>query len=72
MEIVSKPDLRTAEEVGVYLSKLRSIMRYRGTCDGNMEEGSMRCDVNLSVRKPGEPLGTRTETRRSGPAKGRQ
>jgi len=63
MEIVSKPDLRTAEEVGVYLSKLRSIMRYLGTCDGNMEEGSMRCDVNLSVRKPGDPLGTRTETK---------
>ena len=63
MEIVSKPDLRTAEEVGVYLSKLRSIMRYLGTCDGNMEEGSMRCDVNLSVRKPGGPLGTRTETK---------
>ncbi len=63
MEIVSKPDLRSAEEVGVYLSKLRSIMRYLGTCDGNMEEGSMRCDVNLSVRKPGGPLGTRTETK---------
>ncbi|HEY5597472.1 MAG TPA: Asp-tRNA(Asn)/Glu-tRNA(Gln) amidotransferase subunit GatB, partial [Kiloniellales bacterium] len=63
MEIVSKPDLRTAEEVGVYLAKLRSIMRYLGTCDGNMEEGSMRCDVNLSVRKPGGPFGTRTETK---------
>ncbi len=63
MEIVSKPDLRTAEEVGMYLAKLRSIMRYLGTCDGNMEEGSMRCDVNLSVRKPGDPLGTRTETK---------
>ena len=63
MEIVSKPDLRTAEEVGVYLAKLRSIMRYLGTCDGNMEEGSMRCDVNISVRRPGDPLGTRTETK---------
>lgn len=63
MEIVSKPDLRTAEEVGMYLAKLRSIMRYLGTCDGNMEEGSMRCDVNLSVRKPGGELGTRTETK---------
>jgi len=61
MEIVSKPDLRSAEEVGLYLRKLRSILRYLGTCDGNMEEGSMRCDVNVSVRRPGEPLGTRCE-----------
>ena len=61
MEIVSKPDLRSAEEVGAYLRKLRSILRYLGTCDGNMEEGSMRCDVNVSVRKPGDPLGTRCE-----------
>ncbi len=61
MEIVSKPDLRSAEEAGIYLHKLRSILRYLGTCDGNMEEGSLRCDVNLSVRKPGEPLGTRCE-----------
>ena len=61
MEIVSKPDLRAPEEAGIYLRKLRSILRYLGTCDGNMEEGSMRCDVNVSVRKPGEPLRTRTE-----------
>ena len=61
MEIVSEPDMRTAEEAGAYLRKLRSILRYLGTCDGNMEEGSMRCDVNVSVRKPGEPFGTRCE-----------
>ncbi|MDJ0943189.1 MAG: Asp-tRNA(Asn)/Glu-tRNA(Gln) amidotransferase subunit GatB [Kiloniellales bacterium] len=61
MEIVSKPDLRSPEEVGAYLYKLRSILRYLGTCDGNMEEGSLRCDVNVSMRKPGDPLGTRCE-----------
>ncbi|HTH96542.1 MAG TPA: Asp-tRNA(Asn)/Glu-tRNA(Gln) amidotransferase subunit GatB [Stellaceae bacterium] len=61
MEIVSEPDMRSAEEAGAYLKKLRSILRYLGTCDGNMEEGSMRCDVNVSVRKPGDPLGTRCE-----------
>jgi aspartyl-tRNA(Asn)/glutamyl-tRNA(Gln) amidotransferase subunit B len=61
MEIVSEPDLRTAEEAALYLKKLRSILRYLGTCDGNMDEGSMRADVNVSVRKPGEPLGTRCE-----------
>ncbi|HUC60944.1 MAG TPA: Asp-tRNA(Asn)/Glu-tRNA(Gln) amidotransferase subunit GatB, partial [Alphaproteobacteria bacterium] len=61
MEIVSKPDMRSAEEAGAYLRKLRSILRYLGTCDGNMEEGSMRADVNVSVRKPGGPLGTRCE-----------
>ena len=61
MEIVSEPDLRSAEEAGAYLKKLRSILRYLGTCDGNMEEGSMRCDCNVSVRKPGAPLGTRCE-----------
>src|ERR1700675_1628219 len=61
MEIVSEPDLRSAEESGIYVRKLRSILRYLGTCDGNMEEGSMRCDVNLSVRHPGAPLGTRCE-----------
>jgi aspartyl-tRNA(Asn)/glutamyl-tRNA(Gln) amidotransferase subunit B len=61
MEIVSEPDLRSAEEVGAYLKKLRSILRYLGTCDGNMEEGSMRCDVNVSVRRPGADLGTRCE-----------
>ena len=61
MEIVSEPDLRTAEEAGIYLRKLRSILRYLGTCDGNMEEGSLRCDCNVSVRKPGAPFGTRCE-----------
>jgi aspartyl-tRNA(Asn)/glutamyl-tRNA(Gln) amidotransferase subunit B len=61
MEIVSKPDMRNADEAAAYLTKLRSILRYLGTCDGNMEEGSMRCDVNVSVRKPGGELGTRCE-----------
>jgi aspartyl-tRNA(Asn)/glutamyl-tRNA(Gln) amidotransferase subunit B len=61
MEIVSKPDLRSSEEAKAFLTKLRSIMRYLGTCDGNMEEGSLRADVNVSVRRPGEPLGTRCE-----------
>jgi aspartyl-tRNA(Asn)/glutamyl-tRNA(Gln) amidotransferase subunit B len=61
MEIVSEPDLRSAEEVGIYLRKLRSILRYLGTCGGNMEEGSLRCDCNVSVRRPGEPYGTRCE-----------
>src|SRR5882724_9313838 len=61
MEIVSEPDLRTAEEAGAYLRKLRSILRYLGTCDGNMEEGSMRCDCNVSVRRQGGALGTRNE-----------
>ena len=61
MEIVSEPDLRTAEEAAIYLRKLRSILRYLGTCDGNMEEGSLRCDANVSVRRPDEPLGTRCE-----------
>jgi aspartyl-tRNA(Asn)/glutamyl-tRNA(Gln) amidotransferase subunit B len=61
MEIVSEPDLRSAEEAGIYLRKLRSILRYLGTCDGNMEEGSLRCDCNVSVRHPGEPYGTRCE-----------
>jgi aspartyl-tRNA(Asn)/glutamyl-tRNA(Gln) amidotransferase subunit B len=61
MEIVSEPDLRSAEEAGIYLRKLRSILRYLGTCDGNMEEGSLRCDCNVSVRRPGKPLGTRCE-----------
>jgi len=63
MEIVSEPDLRSAEEVGAYLNKLRMILRYLGTCDGNMEEGSMRCDVNLSLRRPGGEFGTRTEVK---------
>jgi aspartyl-tRNA(Asn)/glutamyl-tRNA(Gln) amidotransferase subunit B len=61
MEIVSEPDLRSAEEAGAYLKKLRTILRYLGTCDGNMEEGSMRADVNVSVRRPGAPYGTRCE-----------
>jgi aspartyl-tRNA(Asn)/glutamyl-tRNA(Gln) amidotransferase subunit B len=61
MEIVSKPDMRTPEEAGAYLRKLRAILRYLGTCDGNMEEGSMRCDVNVSVRHPGEEFRTRCE-----------
>ncbi len=61
MEIVSEPDMRSPEEAGLYVKKLRSIVRYLGTCDGDMEKGSMRCDVNVSVRKPGAPLGTRCE-----------
>ncbi len=61
MEIVSKPDIRSSEEARAYLTKLRSILRYLGTCDGNMEEGSMRADINVSVRRAGEPLGTRCE-----------
>ncbi len=61
MEIVSEPDIRSPEEAGAYLRKLRSILRYLGTCDGNMEEGSMRADVNVSVRKAGEPYRTRCE-----------
>jgi len=63
MEIVSKPDMRSPAEAGAYLRKLRAILRYVGSCDGNMEEGSMRADVNVSVRKPGEEFGTRTETK---------
>jgi aspartyl-tRNA(Asn)/glutamyl-tRNA(Gln) amidotransferase subunit B len=63
MEIVSNPDMRSPEEAGAYLRKVRSIVRYLGTCDGNMEEGSMRCDVNVSVRHPGEDLRTRTEVK---------
>jgi len=63
MEIVSKPEMRSANEGAAYFSKLRTILRYLGTCDGNMEEGSMRADVNVSVRKPGGELGTRTETK---------
>ncbi len=61
MEIVSKPDLRSSEEARAYVTKLRTIMRYLGTCDGNMEEGSLRADVNVSVRRPGAELGTRCE-----------
>ncbi len=61
MEIVSRPDLRSGEEVAAYVTKIRSILRYLETCDGNMDEGSMRCDVNLSVRRPGAEFGTRCE-----------
>ena len=61
MEIVSKPDLRSSEEAKTYMSKLRTIMRYLGTCDGNMEQGSLRADINVSVRKPGGEFGTRCE-----------
>jgi aspartyl-tRNA(Asn)/glutamyl-tRNA(Gln) amidotransferase subunit B len=61
MEIVSRPDMRSSEEAAAFLKKLRAIVRYLGTCDGNMDEGSMRADVNVSVRKPGAPLGTRCE-----------
>jgi aspartyl-tRNA(Asn)/glutamyl-tRNA(Gln) amidotransferase subunit B len=61
MEIVSMPDIRSPEEAGAYLTKLRAIVRYLGTCDGNMNEGSMRCDANVSVRRPGEGFGTRCE-----------
>jgi len=63
MEIVSEPDMRSPEEAGAYLRKLRSILRYLGTCDGNMEEGSMRADVNVSVRRHGEPFRTRCEVK---------
>ena len=63
MEIVSRPDMNSPAEAGAYLRKLRSILRYVGSCDGNMEEGSMRADVNVSVRKPGDAFGTRTETK---------
>jgi len=63
MEIVSRPDMRSPAEAGAYVKKLRSILRYVGSCDGNMEEGSMRADVNVSVRRPGAELGTRTETK---------
>ncbi|MBV8448217.1 MAG: Asp-tRNA(Asn)/Glu-tRNA(Gln) amidotransferase subunit GatB [Hyphomicrobiales bacterium] len=61
MEIVSKPDLRSADEARAYVTKLRTILRYLGTCDGDMEKGNLRADVNVSVRRPGEPLGTRCE-----------
>ena len=61
MEIVSEPDMRSSAEAAAYVTKLRAIMRYLGTCDGNMEQGSLRCDANVSVRKPGEALGKRCE-----------
>jgi aspartyl-tRNA(Asn)/glutamyl-tRNA(Gln) amidotransferase subunit B len=63
MEIVSKPDIRSPEQAGAYITKLRSILRYLEVCDGNMAEGSMRCDINVSVRKPGEGFGTRCEVK---------
>ncbi|MDB5712804.1 MAG: Asp-tRNA(Asn)/Glu-tRNA(Gln) amidotransferase GatCAB subunit [Sphingomonadales bacterium] len=63
MEIVSKPDMRSPAEAGAYVKKLRAILRYVGSCDGNMEQGSMRADVNVSVRRTGEEFGTRTETK---------
>ena len=61
MEIVSEPDIRSADEAGLYISKIRSILMYLDTCDGNMQEGSLRADVNISVRKPGDKYGTRCE-----------
>lgn len=61
MEIVSKPDMRSSDEAKAYIAKLRTILRYLGTCDGNMEQGSMRADINVSVRRPGGPFGTRCE-----------
>lgn len=63
MEIVSKPDMRSPAEAGEYVRKLRQLLRYVGSCDGNMEQGSMRADVNVSVRRPGAEFGTRTETK---------
>jgi aspartyl-tRNA(Asn)/glutamyl-tRNA(Gln) amidotransferase subunit B len=61
MEIVSRPDMRSSEEARAYVSKLRTILRYLGTCDGDMEKGNLRADINVSVRRPGDPLGTRCE-----------
>src|SRR5207237_10625301 len=61
MEIVSKPDLRSAEEAKAFVGKLRTILRYLGTCDGDMEKGNLRADVNVSVRRPGQEFGTRCE-----------
>ena len=63
MEIVSNPDMRSAEEAMAFFKKLRGLVRYLGTCDGNLEQGSMRADVNVSLRRPGEKLGIRTETK---------
>ena len=63
MEIVSEPDIRSADEAAAYVNKIRMILRYLGTCDGNMDEGSMRADVNISVRKPGDEYGTRAEVK---------
>ncbi len=61
MEIVSEPDLSSPQEASLYINKIRSILMYLDTCDGNMQEGSLRADVNISVRKPGDKLGTRCE-----------
>jgi aspartyl-tRNA(Asn)/glutamyl-tRNA(Gln) amidotransferase subunit B len=63
MEIVSEPDMRSGEQATAYLGKLRQVLRYLGTCDGNMDQGSMRCDINVSVRHPGDELGTRCEVK---------
>lgn len=63
MEIVSKPDIRSPDEASAYVGKIRSILRYIGSCDGNMQEGSLRADINVSVRKPGDELGTRAEVK---------
>lgn len=63
MEIVSEPDMRSAEQATAYMTKMRQMLRYLGTCDGNMEQGSMRCDINVSVRRPGEAFGTRCEVK---------
>src|SRR6185369_9343632 len=61
MEIVSKPDMRSAKQAQAFISKVRTILRYLGTCDGDMEKGNLRADVNVSVRRPGADLGTRCE-----------
>src|SRR6266550_1945130 len=63
IEIVSEPDIRSAEQADAYLTRLRQILMYTGACDGNMEEGSLRCDANVSLHREGEPLGTRTEVK---------
>jgi aspartyl-tRNA(Asn)/glutamyl-tRNA(Gln) amidotransferase subunit B len=63
VEIVTEPDIASSEAANIYLTRLRQILMYTDVCDGNMEEGSLRCDANVSVRRPGEPLGTRTETK---------
>ena len=63
MEIVSEPDMRSAQEAAAYLRKLSTLLRYIGTCTGSMEEGSLRCDVNVSLNRPGEAWGTRVEVK---------
>src|SRR4029078_815361 len=67
MEIVSKPDMRSAEEAKAYVTKLRQIMRYLGTCDGNMEQGSLRADINVSVPRRADPVGPRGEIKNVNP-----